>query len=324
MLLFADTLTVVLIALAVDAAIGDPDAVWRRVPHPVVWIGALIHQLDRLFNREADSPARRRAAGVGALMILLVLCGTAALALDIALRTLPGHPWTSGIVASVFIAQNSLYLHVRRVLRAFAQPGLGPARQAVSMVVGRDPDSLDEAGICRAAIETTAENFSDGVVAPVFWFVLLGLPGLALYKAINTADSMIGHRTPRYEAFGWAAARLDDVVNLAPARIAGMLLALGAPFVRGSSLTAMMTMLRDARLHLSPNAGWPEAAMAGALNVALAGPRRYGARVTADPFLNAQGRQEATPADIASALRLLAAGCAFQFLLIALLASVMG
>jgi adenosylcobinamide-phosphate synthase len=320
MLLHADVLLVVLIALVADAIIGDPDALWRRLPHPVTWIGAVIARLDASLNSEAHGFTRRKAMGVAALAILLVVTGAAAFALDQTLRALPGHPWTTGLVASVLIAQNSLHVHVARVRDAFAAGGLEAARRAVSMIVGRDPDSLDEAGVARAAIETTAENFSDGVVAPVFWFALLGLPGLALYKAINTADSMIGHRSARHEAFGWAAARLDDLVNLAPARLAGVLVALAAPLADGSTRSALMAMWRDARLHKSPNAGWPEAAMAGALGVALAGPRRYGARLVDDPFLNAEGSTGATLDDIRRALRVLVGACALQAVLIAVLA----
>ncbi len=321
MLLHADALAILLIALAADAVIGDPDAVWRRWPHPVTWMGSLIDLLDRSMNREADSFERRRMMGLAALMLLLAVCGTAAVALDSLLRALPGHPWTTGLIASVLLAQNSLYVHVARVRDAFPAGGLDAARQAVSMIVGRNPESLDEAGVARAAIETTAENFSDGVVAPAFWLALLGLPGLVLYKAINTADSMIGHRTARHEAFGWAAARLDDWVNLAPSRLAGGLLALAAPLAGGSIAASFRTMRRDARLHKSPNAGWPEAAMARALGVALAGPRRYGDQIVEDPFLNAEARQEATPKDISRALILLAGACALQFLLVAALAS---
>jgi adenosylcobinamide-phosphate synthase len=320
MLIHADALVVLVIALAADAVIGDPDAIWRRWPHPVTWIGILIGHFDRTMNREADSFQRRKIMGVVALSLLLLFCGMAALAVDALLRALPGHPWTTGLIASVLIAQNSLYVHVGRVRDAFASGGLEAARKAVSMIVGRNPESLDEAGVSRAAIETTAENFSDGVVAPAFWFALLGLPGLVLYKAINTADSMIGHRSARHEAFGWAAARLDDWVNLIPARIAGGLMALVAPLAGGSPAVSLRIMLRDARLHKSPNAGWPEAAMAGALGVALAGPRRYGDRVVEDPFLNAQARQQATPADVSRALILLAAACALQFLLVAAVA----
>jgi len=180
------------------------------------------------------------------------------------------------------------------------------------MIVGRDPDQLDEAGVCRAAIESCAENFSDGVVAPVFWLALLGLPGLIAYKAINTADSMIGHRSPRYESFGWASARLDDLVNLIPARLSGLLIAIVAPIVGGSIGTALGVMWRDAAKHRSPNAGWPESATAGALGLALAGPRRYGERIVADVFLNAEARKAASPDDIRRALDLLIAACLLQ------------
>ncbi len=217
-----------------------------------------------------------------------------------------------GLVASVLIAQRSLYQHVSRVRSAFADGGLAEARKAVSMIVGRDPDQLDEAGVCRAAIESCAENFSDGVVAPAFWLALLGLPGLVAYKAINTADSMIGHRTPRYEYFGWAAARLDDLVNLIPARLSGLLLAAVAPVAKRSAAVAFQTMWRDAAKHRSPNAGWPESAMAGALGVALAGPRRYGERIVDDPFLNAEARKEATPDDMSRALDLLVSACLLE------------
>src|SRR6185437_13596178 len=191
--------------------------------------------------------------------------------------------------------------------------GLIAACEAVAMIVGRDPESLDDSGVSRAAIESCAENFSDGVVAPVFWLALLGLPGLFVYKAINTADSMIGHRTPRHRDFGWAAARLDDLFNRVPARLAGMLVALAAPVVGGSMLTAVTIMWRDARKHRSPNAGWPESAMAGALGVALAGPRRYGESIVDDPFLNAAGRTNAVPDDIGRALKILVAACALEF-----------
>jgi adenosylcobinamide-phosphate synthase len=180
------------------------------------------------------------------------------------------------------------------------------------MIVGRDPDQLDEAGVCRAAVESCAENFSDGVVAPAFWLALLGLPGLIAYKAINTSDSMIGHLSPRYQSFGWAAARLDDLVNLIPARLSGLLVAIVAPVTRGSTAIALKVMWRDAAKHRSPNAGWPESATAGALGLALAGPRRYGERIVDDVFLNAEARKAATADDIGRALDLLIAACLLQ------------
>ena len=224
-----------------------------------------------------------------------------------------------GLIASVFIAQQSLYRHVSRVRSAFTTGGLVAARAAVAMIVGRDPESLDEGGVARAAIESCAENFSDGVVAPVFWLALLGLPGLLVYKAINTADSMIGHRTSRHRDFGWAAARLDDMLNLLPARLAGLLIVLAAPVARGSLAVSLKTMWRDARKHRSPNAGWPESAMAGALGVALAGPRRYGAAVVDDPFLNSEARKNAVPDDIGRALKILIAACILEFAIYAAL-----
>ncbi|MGL5361734.1 MAG: adenosylcobinamide-phosphate synthase CbiB [Bosea sp. (in: a-proteobacteria)] len=316
----AEALWIVCIALVADAITGDPDAIWRRMPHPVSWIGKLIAILDRALNHESWPDFSRRMAGVLAVSILVLSAGTAGWLLNALLRKLPfGMVWI-GIVASVLLAQNSLYRHVARVASGFTTGGLEGGRRAVSMIVGRDPKSLDEAGVCRAAIESTAENFSDGVVAPVFWLALLGLPGLLIYKAINTADSMIGHRTPRHEAFGWAAARLDDFVNLIPARLSGMLLACVAPMVGGSAAKALKVMWRDARLHRSPNAGWPEAAMAGALGLALAGPRRYGTSVVDDPFLNVEGRSAATPSDISRGLKLLVGACLLQLALLGVLA----
>jgi adenosylcobinamide-phosphate synthase len=298
-------------ALVFDAVIGDPDKVWRRWPHPVTWLGAFVACLDGRLNRETWPASARRAAGVAALAVLLATAALAGAAVEALVRLLPCGDGLAALIASLFIAQRSLYDHVRRVGDAFTTGGLTAARRAVSMIVGRDPDSLDEGGVCRAAIESCAENFSDGVVAPVFWFALLGLPGLVAYKAVNTADSMIGHRTPRHEAFGWAAARFDDLVNLVPARVSGLLIALVAPLARGNCATAIAAMGREARSHRSPNAGWPESAMAAALGIALAGPRRYGSQMVDDPFLNPAGRT-ATPNDIVRALRVLAAACGLQ------------
>lgn len=312
MLIWGDTLFVVAAALAFDALIGDPDRLWRRLSHPVVVIGELIGWLDRTLNREERPPEQRKIAGVTAIAILVAAAAIAGFFLEAVLRAAPGGNIALGLIASVFIAQRSLYQHVERVRAAFTEGGLSAARQAVSMIVGRDPEVLDEAGVCRAAIESCAENFSDGVVAPVFWLALLGLPGLIAYKAINTADSMIGHRNERYEMFGWAAARLDDLVNLIPARLTGLLLAIVAPIVGGSIAVSLRVMRRDAPTHRSPNAGWPESAMAGALGLALAGPRRYAERMVDDPFLNAEGRAEVTPDDIGRALDLYFAACVVE------------
>ncbi|MGF1446275.1 MAG: adenosylcobinamide-phosphate synthase CbiB [Pikeienuella sp.] len=276
------------LALALDAALGEPDALWRRVPHPVVLMGRLVAGLDAALNHGSA----RRAKGGLALALLLLAVGLPAWAL--------GHPALGGVAetigAAILLAQRSLVSHVRAVAEALAV-GLAEGRRAVAMIVGRDPDRLDEAGVARAAIESAAENFSDGVVAPAFWFAVAGLPGIALYKAINTADSMIGHRTERHGAFGWAAARLDDLVNLAPARLSAALLALTG----GRPLAAARAAWRDARLHRSPNAGWPEAAMAASLKVALAGPRVYAGALTDDPWVYAEGCRNPGPAEIRAA-----------------------
>ena len=300
----SSALWLALSALIIDAVIGDPAFVWRRLPHPVVWLGALVDRLDRTLNRETWLSSQRRVAGVFALVVLIAVAALVGWLVQVALLRVPWGEVILALIGSVFIAQRSLYQHVDGVRAAFASGGLAEARRAVALIVGRDPESLDESGVSRATVESCAENFSDGVVAPAFWFALLGLPGLVVYKAVNTADSMIGHRTERHEAFGWAAARFDDVLNLVPSRLAGVLVALAAPVVQGRVLAALTVMWRDSRLHRSPNAGWPESAMAGALGVALAGPRRYGGHVVPDPFLNPEGRP-ATPADIARSLRVL-------------------
>ncbi|MBI3446895.1 MAG: cobalamin biosynthesis protein CobD, partial [Magnetospirillum sp.] len=227
-------------------------------------------------------------------------------------RTLP-HAWLAEVfVAATLLAQRSLFEHVHDVAVALKGQGLEAGRYAVSRIVGRDPQSLDAHGVARAAIESLAENFADGVVAPVFWYVLLGLPGLLLYKTINTADSMIGHRNDKYRDFGMASARLDDVLNLVPARIAGLLLVLAAPFVpRGKPVAALVTMVRDAGHHRSPNSGWPEAAAAGALDLALGGPRKYPGLVVDEKWLG-KGRARAELADIHRALHLYTVACLMQ------------
>ena len=312
MLIWSDTLFVVVAALAFDALIGDPDWLWRRLPHPVALIGSVIGWLDRSLNLDAWSPAQRKFAGAGVITLLVAISALSGLLIEFALRQIAFGNVLVALAASTLIAQRSLYQHVARVRAAFTDGGLPEARRTVAMIVGRDPDQLDEAGVCRAAIESCAENFSDGVVAPVFWLALLGLPGLIAYKAINTADSMIGHRSPRYESFGWASARLDDLVNLIPARLSGFMIAIVAPIAGGTVTTALNVMWRDAAKHRSPNAGWPESATAGALGLALAGPRRYGERIVDDVFLNAGARKAATPDDIGRALDLLVAACLLQ------------
>ena len=312
MLISGSGLFIVVAALAFDALIGDPDWLWRRPGHPVAWIGALIGVLDRKLNREDRSQQQRKTAGIAGTAVMVVLSAAVGVLVQTTVQQLPMGNLAVALIASIFIAQRSLYQHVARVRSAFAEGGLAGARKAVAMIVGRDPEQLDQAGICRAAIESCAENFSDGVVAPVFWLALLGLPGLIAYKTINTADSMIGHRSERYESFGWAAARLDDLVNLVPARLSAVLLASAAPIAGGAISTSLRVVRRDASKHRSPNAGWPESAMAGALGVALAGPRRYATHMVDDPFLNDEATSQVVPDDIGRALDLYAAACVIE------------
>jgi adenosylcobinamide-phosphate synthase len=268
-----------------------------------------------------DNPRKilARLPGIAALIILLLVVGAFAIALQYALGSVPFGFIALALIASSLIAQRSLHDHVARVASALEAGGLDAGRAAVSQIVGRDPASLDEAGVARAAIESLAENFSDGVVAPVFWLVLGGLPGAAVYKAVNTADSMIGHRTPRYAHFGWAAARLDDLLNLPASRLSALLLIAAAALTsRKTAAQAWTVVRRDAAHHRSPNAGYPEAAMAGALALKLAGPRVYAGVCVEDAFMG-DGRREATAADIRAALTLYRRADA---LLVALLAVV--
>lgn len=292
------------VALLVEGAVGYPPRLFQTISHPVVWAGRLISILDRRLNRETLSAARRRAHGILAVAALLACAMSPAALLQAVLGTLPFGVLLSGLVGSSLIAQRSLYTHVAAVAQALERDGLEAGRVAVSHIVGRDPQSLDVAGVTRGAIESLAENFSDGIVAPTFWMLVGGLAGGAGYKALNTADSMIGHRTPRHEAFGWAAARLDDVVNLPASRLSGLLMVAAAALMPGASASGAWTaMRRDARHHRSPNAGWPEAAMAGALGISIAGPRSYGG-VQANAAYMGDGRREIDAADIRAALRL--------------------
>lgn len=307
-------LAILCFALALDAALGYPDALFRAIGHPVTWIGALIAWLDRTCNRPAWSERTRRLSGAAALATLLaVAVGLAALIQHALLAALPG--WMAivalALAASTLLAQRSLWTHVAAVAHGLRDGGLAGGRLAVSRIVGRNPATLDEAGVIRAAIESLAENFSDGVVAPALWCAMFGLPGIVFYKAVNTADSMIGHFTPRHTAFGWAAARLDDIINLPASRLAAIWI--GAAALHGADWrAALRRVARDAGRHRSPNAGWPEAAMAGALGLRLAGPRIYGATLVEDAWMG-DGRAEATPDDLRRALSLYRVACAIQW-----------
>ncbi|GAC88176.1 adenosylcobinamide-phosphate synthase CbiB [Gluconobacter thailandicus] len=313
------TLFVACLACVAEVIFGYPSWLFRLIGHPVTWVGALIARLDRTLNHPKDTSGLRKFYGVIALgvltlipVIVVVLCLEL---LRLIFTPLQTHI-LEGLAASTLIAQRSLWEHVRAVLDGFEPNGLSGGRKAVSMIVGRDPEQLDEAGVVRAAIESLAENFSDGIVAPLFWTALGGLPGVTAYKSINTADSMIGHLTPRHAAFGWASAKLDDLVNLPASRLSALWIILGAMTMRGASPSgAFRAVRRDARHHRSPNAGWPEAAMAGALGLKLAGPRVYGG-VTVEDYWMGNGRSEATQDDLARALRLYRRACIIQGLVL--------
>lgn len=297
MILSHDTLTVALVALALDALIGWPDALYRRVSHPVVWLGALIAALDRRWNQDGHHDGHRILRGALAALAVIAAATIPAILLTRVLMPLPFGAVALGVLAWPLVAARSLYDHVAAVARPLASGDIPAARAAVAMIVGRDLDDRPEP-IARAALESLAENTSDGVVAPVLWAAIAGLPGIAAYKAINTLDSMIGHMSPRHALFGRFAARLDDVVNLPASRLSGLLFVAAA-----FSQRAWRVMRRDAARHRSPNAGWPEAAMAGALGVRLSGPRSYGGVETPEPWLNGAAR-DPDAADLMRGLRL--------------------
>ena len=295
-----------------EALFGYPAPLYRAARHPVTWMGAWLAWLEQRLNRPGMAFGARRA--LGALTLILYLASVALVCLAATRLVAPLGALglaVLGVIAASLPAQRSLHAHVGAVADGLDK-GLAEGRRRVAMIVGRNPDVLDEAGVARAAIESLAENFSDGVVAPLFWTALGGLTGGALYKAINTADSMIGHEDERYSAFGWAAARLDDLVNLPASRLAALWLVLAAALAPGaSSFEAARAVRCNAAKHRSPNAGWPEAAMAGALGLRLAGPRIYGRKLVEDAFMG-RGRREATSADIRRALGLYRLACLIE------------
>lgn len=274
------------LAMLLDAALGEPRAVWNRYPHPAVVMGKIVAFMDHRFN----SGGLRRAKGAAALFVMIL----GAYALGQAIVLVPDLGLLEVIVAAILLAQKSLVDHVRAVGDAL-RLSLPAGRRAVSMIVGRDTATLDEPAVARAAIESAAENLSDGVIAPAFWFLIGGLPLMLVYKITNTADSMIGHRTPRHEEFGWASARFDDLLNLIPARLTALLIALSHGWMDARPI------LRDAPLHRSPNAGWPEAAMAVVLDLSLSGPRAYHGVMSDFPWVWPEGRRDAGPSDVVAA-----------------------
>jgi adenosylcobinamide-phosphate synthase len=307
--------------MLIELAVGYPERVLRAIGHPVTWIGRLIGALDRLLNR--DAAGTRRGAGIIAVLVVVGIVGSIAFVMERELLRLPFGVLVTAVLASTLIAQRSLHHHVANVAIALEKEGVIAGRRAVSHIVGRDTAVLDAAGVARAAIESLAENFSDAVAAPVLWMAVAGLPGAALYKAINTADSMIGHRTPRYEAFGWAAARLDDLVNLPGSRLSALLIVAAAALSRdASAVEAWRAVVRDASRHRSPNAGYPEAAMAGALGLSLAGSRVYGG-VRIDDAMMGSRRRDANAADIRRALALYRSADAILIAFVAVLAAIL-
>ena len=307
-----ETLLILLLALAADWKFGEPQWLWSRLPHPVVLFGRAIGWLDKRFNLKSDNDHtryRKGAVGVAALVLTGVLAGV----------LLHGFFRPLGIVGAVLegfivfalIAQRSLIDHVAAVADGLVSNGLEGGRAAVAKIVCRDPETLDRAGVSRAAIESLAENYSDGVIAPAFWYAVFGLPGLVAYKMINTADSMIGYRNDRYEHFGKVAAQIDDLANWLPARLTAGIVALAALASRGmaSARKSLFTAISDSGLHRSPNAGWPEAAVAGACNFALGGPRIYASGSVAQAYINASGKRDLDAGDIRTAISLINAAC---------------
>jgi adenosylcobinamide-phosphate synthase len=294
-------------AMLLDAALGEPKWLWDRYPHPAVLMGRAVGTADKLLNWGGA----RREKGVAAMILL----GCGAWVLGWLIAVIPDFGLLEIIIAAMLLAQKSLVEHVRAVADALRQ-SLPAGRRAVAMIVGRDTKNLDAPAVSRAAIESAAENLSDGVIAPAFWFLILGLPGLMLYKITNTADSMIGHRTPKYEQFGWAAARFDDLLNLIPARLTAALIAISHLNFEAKPI------LRDAPLHRSPNAGWPEAAMAVVLNTSLSGPRSYDGKMQTFPWVWPEGNRAPTPDTIDAACKALWRAWGLMLLLVAVLAGV--
>lgn len=301
---------VLLAALLIDAIVGEFGPLFRVLPHPVAMIGAVTGWLDRRLNRERRAAATRAVRG--AVVVLILAAAIAALGWGLAdlSRSIPYGWGLELLLVVLLLAQRSLFDHVHAVGRALKRDGLAGGRAAVARIVGRDPEQLDEHGVARAAIESLAESFSDAVVAPAFWYLLLGLPGLFVFKTVNTMDSMIGHRSERHAAFGMATARLDDALNYVPARIAGGFIVAAAMFTpKGLSSQALKIMLRDGGKHRSPNAGRPEAAMAGALSIALSGPRRYGGKTVDEPWLGEEFPARIGVLEIRRALYLFVVAC---------------
>lgn len=294
------------LAIIVDGIVGDPDWLWKKISHPIVWIGTLIYWLDERFNASTDSRDDRRKKGRLVVVFLIIHGIVSGLILQVVIDFLPLSAVFEALIVAIFLSARSLYDHVALVAKKLTYSDLTQARQAVARIVGRDPQTLNRAGISRAAIESLAENFSDGIIAPALWYLAAGLPGLIVYKMINTADSMIGHTSGRHRDFGRATARFDDLINLPASRLTALFCVIGTAIHHGatSAQDAISTIMRDAKKHRSPNAGWPEAAFAGGLDLALSGPRSYGGKIGNEAWINENGRRDLDYDDINSCLTL--------------------
>lgn len=310
---------VAFLAMALERLFGYPAIIQNRFGHPVEAMGALIGWCDQHWNKDGDKPTRRRQAGVAMLLFVCATTALITLTLTALLYQLPFGWVLEAVLASTFLAHRQLGAAVMAVATGLDN-SLAAGREAVSHIVGRDTTELDEAEVSRAAIETLAENASDGVIAPLFWLVIFGLPGIAIYKVINTADSMVGHLNEQYRDFGWASAKIDDVVNWIPARLTALLFALTAALMPGASfMRAWQTFWRDGPKHNSPNAGWPEAAMAGALSFGLGGPRNYAGKLVDLPTMGT-GNRDLGPKDIRLAKTLFSAAGNFALVIVGLTA----
>ena len=310
-----------LMGLALDWLIGDMRWLFKFLPHPVVIIGKMIGFLDRKLNREGRGDINRTVRGAVVCIFVTLTAAATGWGVHLLTRQHPSGWMAEVLLVAILVAQRSLAGRVRDVGRALGKNDLLQARDNLRHLVSRDPDKLDRHGVGRSALESLAENFSDAVVAPAFWFLLLGLPGLFAYKAINTMDSMIGYKTDRYISFGMTAARLDDAVNWIPARLAGLIFVIGAAFAPGGNpARALKVMIRDAGKHASPNAGWPEAAMAGAFDMALGGPRVYAGGAKTESVWIGDGKARLEAGDVRRGLALFIIGCGLLWLLVAPLA----
>jgi len=310
--MFEMPLLILLAALVLDWVFGEPEILWSRLPHPVMAFGKAVSWVDNRYNIESDSKGAKVRKGSLAIFLLIL----SALCVGLLLEGLVKQIWPFGwmlelFVVFVLLAQKSLYDHVRAVSTGLQFEGLDGGRKAVAMIVGRDPDMLDHSGVRRASIESLAENFSDGVVAPAFWYLIFGLPGIIVYKMINTADSMIAYKNEKYLWFGRSAAQIDDLANWLPARISSGLISIGAGALKGAGgmINSVKCAFRDAGLHRSPNAGWPEAAMAGGIDIALGGPRIYANEIVSQSYLNAAGERNLEPIHMDLALKVFSYAC---------------